>query len=81
MFNLNGKNPFEEALLVFKHHNAERNQTAKVKVSSQFDISASFKYPGLIFKDIATATVGIHGSNLLNERRAFRLGAQLDFNV
>jgi len=52
-----------------------------VRVSSNFDVSVAYKYPGVIFKNIVTATVGAHGSNLLSDKRSFKFGAQAEFNV
>jgi len=67
--------------LVLKHHNTERNHTAKLKLSSKFDVAASYKHPALFFNNIATGTIGINGTNLQNERRAFKFGYQIEFNV
>ena len=64
-----------------KHYNAETKHTAKVRLSSKFDVSVAYKYPGVIFKNIVTATVGAHGSNLLSDKRSFKFGAQAEFNV
>jgi hypothetical protein len=74
---LNGKSVFEEALVVVKHHEATRNLTTKLRVSSNANVSLAFKYPSLVFTNIGSVTVGVHGSNLLNERRAFKFGVQL----
>ena len=67
--------------MVVKHQNAEKNHTAKVKVSSKFDVSVAYKYPSYFFKNISTGTVGVHGSNLLNDKRSFKFGVQAEFNV
>ena len=74
-----GKSPFDEAMLVLQHH--DKNRTTKARISSKFDISLSYKMPAVIFKDIATTTLGIHGSNLQNEKRNFKAGFQLELNV
>lgn len=76
MFNLNGKSPFEEAQFVVKQIDS-RNHITKVRVSSKFHVSVSYKCPTLLFQNIASTTFGLHGSNLLNERRVFKFGAQV----
>lgn len=75
------KNPFQEALLVLQHEDKENKRTSKVRLSSKFDLSLSLKFPSLLFKDIATTIIGVHGSNLHNDKRAFKAGGQLEFNV
>lgn len=72
---------FDEALLVVEHNDLERKRTTKVRVSSNFDVSLSYKYPCFIFKNIATVTLGAHGSNIHTDKRNFKGGAQLEFNV
>lgn len=54
---------------------------AKVKVSSKFNVSVSYKLPALLFKNIATTTFGVHGANLLSDKRTFKFGLQSEFNV
>jgi hypothetical protein len=51
--------------------------TVKGKLSSRFDLSLAVKYPSFLLKDIATATLGLHGSNLHNDRRTFKVGLQV----
>ena len=74
--NLNGKAPFEQALIVFKQ-NYQGDKVAKVRVSSKFNVSVSYRFPALFFKNIAATTLGLHGSNLLSQRRVFKFGAQI----
>ena len=76
-----GQNPFDEALFVVQHDDKEKKRTSKVRLSSKFDVSLSIKYPSLLFKDIATTTFGVHGSNLHNDKRSFKTGGQIEFNV
>ena len=68
-------------MVVVKHNNSEKNHVAKVKVSSKFNVSVSYKLPALLFKNIATTTFGVHGANLLSDKRTFKFGLQSEFNV
>lgn len=67
--------------MVVQHENKETDKTCKVRISSKFDVSVAYKQPCSIFKDIATVTIGAHGSNLQNDKRTFKAGAQIEFNV
>ena len=66
-------------MLVLQHQ--DKNKVTKARINSKFDVSLAYKMPCFIFKDIGTTTVGIHGSNLKNEKRSFKAGFQLEFNV
>jgi hypothetical protein len=66
---------------VVEHNDIEKKRQTKVRVSSNFDVSLSYKYPCFIFKNIATVTLGAHGSSIHNDKRSFKGGAQLEFNV
>jgi hypothetical protein len=72
-------NPFEEAVFVVQHD--QNSRTFKARISSKFDVSLAYKYPSYLFKNIATTTVGLHGSDLQNDKRTFRGGVQIEFNV
>jgi hypothetical protein len=69
-----------EALFVYEHEDKVNKWTGKLRLSSNFEATLAIKFPSLLFKDIATTTVGIHGSNLL-EKRIFKYGMQVEFNV
>jgi len=81
VFNVKSGNPFEEALLLVEYKPEDTKLTTKTKVSTKGDVSLSFKLPGIILRDIATAYVGIHGSSLHNDRRGFKVGFQSEINV
>eukprot|EP00178_Gracilaria_changii_P010152 TRINITY_DN2958_c0_g1_i1.p1 TRINITY_DN2958_c0_g1~~TRINITY_DN2958_c0_g1_i1.p1 ORF type:complete len:154 (-),score=16.68 TRINITY_DN2958_c0_g1_i1:30-491(-) len=72
---------FDEALLVLEHNDLLKTRTTKARISSNFDVSLSYKYPDFIFRNIAFVTVGVHASNIHNEKRSFKGGLQIDFNV
>jgi hypothetical protein len=55
--------------------------TTKVRVSSKLEASLVVKMPCPIFKDIGTLSLGLHGSQLASEKRSFKYGGQLEFNV
>jgi len=71
--------------LVGQHYEATRKLTTKLSLSSNLkahvDASLLVKLPCPIFTNIGTLSLGLHGSNLLNEKRAFKYGGQLEFNV
>ena len=73
--------PLEEALFVVQHVNLVKNWITKARVSSKFDVSLSFKYPSILFQDIGTTTIGLHGSNLQSDNRNLKFGIQLECNV
>jgi len=81
VFNVKSGNPFEEALMIVEYKPEDTKLTTKTKVSTKGDVSLSFKFPGILFKDIATAYVGIHGSSLHTDRRGFKVGFQTEINV
>lgn len=72
---------FKDIIAVVQHYNEEHKLTSKLRVNKNLDISAVFKFPSRVFKDIATASIGLHASNLINDKRAFKYGGQLEFNV
>ena len=80
VFNTRG-NHFKDALAVVQHYDSNRKLTTKVRVNSKADVSVVLKYPSMLFKDIATASVGVHGANLATEKRSFKFGGQIEFNV
>ena len=66
---------------MIQHDDKEKKRTTKAKVSSKGDISLSVKFPSLLFKDIATTTFSVHGSNVQSNNRKFLAGGQIEFNV
>lgn len=74
-----GKVRFDQALVVAQY--TKDDQTFKVRASSKFDLSLLYRRPALLFKDIATTSIGLHGSNLQNDQRKFKIGLQVEFNV
>lgn len=74
-------NLFNEALVAVEHTIAAHNLTFKARVTSLFNASLLVKYPSKIFSDIATVSLGVHGNDLISEKRSYKYGAQIDFNV
>ncbi len=72
---------FSEAFLVAQHYFPERKLTSKFRVSSKQEISTVFKFPALLFKDIATTSVGVHVNNLTGKDVSFKYGGQIEFNL
>jgi len=68
-------------LFVVQHYEDSQKLTTKLRLSSKFDASLLFKIPCPIFKNIATVSTGLHGSSLATEKRSFKYGAQIEFNV
>jgi len=64
-----------------EHVSEDRKRTVKAKVSTKFDFSLSVKYPSIVMPDYATIILGIHGSNLHNEKRDFKVGLQVDLDA
>ena len=64
-----------------QHYDAKHKLTSKLRVNSRLDVSLLLKYPSVLFKDIATASVGLHVNNLASDKRTFKYGGQLEFNV
>jgi hypothetical protein len=58
-----------------------KRRKAKARISSNFDLSLSYQFPAALFEEIASATLGVHGTRLNSEKRAFKVGGQLEFNV
>lgn len=80
MLNTRGSH-FKDLLAVAQHYDSNRKLTTKVRVNSKFDVSLLFKFPSLLFKDIATSSLGVHGANLATDKRSFKFGGQIEFNV
>jgi len=68
-------------LVAVEHFIPDQKVTLKGKVSSKFDLSLAVKFPSFFFKDIATSTLGVHGSNLHTAKRQFKAGLNVEFNV
>lgn len=64
-----------------QHYNPTHKITTKLKVNCSLDISALIKFPSLIFSDIATTSLGFHISSLASNKRSFKFGGQIEFNV
>jgi hypothetical protein len=50
-------------------------------LKANVDASLLLKFPSPVFNNIATVSLGLHGSNLVNEKRAFKYGGLIEFNV
>ena len=50
--------------LSFSTTRQRKTTLLKLRIRSKFDIAASYKYPGVLFKNITIATLSIQGSNL-----------------
>lgn len=70
-----------EGLVVVQHYEESQRVTTKVRLSSKLEASLLVKMPCPIFKDIGTLSLGLHGSQLASEKRTFKYGGQLEFNV
>lgn len=66
---------------MLQHEDKTHKLTSKLKLSTNFDLSAVFKFPSFIFNNIGTTSVGIHGSNLISDKRSFKYGVQLEINA
>ena len=55
--------------------------TTKVRVNSRANVSVLVKNPDVLKKNLASLSVGLHGSNLINDKRSFQVGGQVEFNV
>ena len=67
--------------MAFEHLFPQNNLTVKGSINSNFGASFLFRFPSILFKDIAKTSVGLHGSDLLSDKRAFKYGLQVEFNV
>lgn len=72
---------FNQASLVVDHEFPHK-VNFKGSFSTNFSASLAFKFPAVIFKDIAKTSVGVHGHNLNDDKkRDFKYGIQVEFNV
>lgn len=69
--------PLRELLAVVQHYHSEQKVTSKLRLSSNLNASALVKFPSLLFKDLASTSIGVHGNDLGSEKRSFKLGAQI----
>jgi hypothetical protein len=66
---------------VAQHYLEEKKLTSKLRVSTKQEVSAVFKFPALLFKDIATTSVGVHAGNFTDKNISFKYGGQIEFNI
>jgi hypothetical protein len=71
---------FDEGVLTFEHL-FPKNLTVKGSISSKWNASVVFKFPSILFNEIAKTSVGFHGSNLSENARSFKYGLQVEFDV
>ena len=64
-----------------EHKNESNGFTTKVRVSSRANVSVLVKNPDVLKKNLASLSVGLHGSNIINDKRSFQVGGQVEFNV
>ena len=64
-----------------EHKNESNGFTTKVRVNSRANVSVLVKNPDVLKKNLASLSVGLHGSNIINDKRSFQVGGQVEFNV